>query len=347
MQAAPEISVIVPVYNVEEYIIECLDSIVTQDIDAPIEIIVVDDCGTDGSMRIVDGYKAKNSRENREIHIIHHERNGGLSAARNTGIRHSAGKYLYFMDSDDVLTSDKSLRLLHERMMKTDADLVFGEHCFWRDGKIEGKTDFYRKSGGTIKGSDEILYSYLVKWEMIACNKLIKKEFITGNSLYFPEGIYYEDNYWAFSLALKATHIEAIPEVTYNYRQRSGSITSVFSQKNYDSIVRCTEMHYRKIVGENLLEACDKNTIIRFYERFRQDMFWCAFRNLNGKGRQIKELFNTMKRYNIASLTDIWSNGKMTNRWKKRSSAFHLGRAGYLYLYLRYMKELKKLRRKQ
>lgn len=345
MTPTPEITIIIPVYNIEEYIIECLDSVVFQDIEVPLEIIVVDDCGTDRSMSLVENYQKCHSNAERNIRIIRHERNRGQSVGRNNGIKASEGNYLFFMDSDDAFFSKDSLRLLYRRIKETNADIVFGEHCFSRNDKIENTTDFYRKSGGSIKGQNEILTSYLSKWEMIPWNKLINRNFIVLNNIFFPKDIYYEDNYWAFTVALKAKHIEVIPEITYNYRQRSDSTIHTFTERHYKSIIEVVRLHYNKIVEEHLLKKENKDIIVCFYERCRQNMFRAAFLNLGGKGPEVKELFYILKQYSIVPPDAILCNKSMRIRWKKRSIAFYAGNAGYHYLCHKYKKALRKSRR--
>ena len=114
-----KISVIVPIYNVEEYIRECLDSIVNQTL-KDIEIILVDDCSTDNSGRISDEYYAKDGR----IIVIHKEKNEGALLARKTGVAHAQGRYIVFVDADDYLTSDNSLKTIYNIIEEKNVDIV-------------------------------------------------------------------------------------------------------------------------------------------------------------------------------------------------------------------------------
>ena len=98
-----KVSIIIPVYNVAPYIIRCLDSIYNQSY-PNLEVIIIDDCGTDNSMAIIDSYLTSDQHD--ITRIIHHHKNQGLSIARNTGINNANGEYLYFIDSDDYITSN-------------------------------------------------------------------------------------------------------------------------------------------------------------------------------------------------------------------------------------------------
>ncbi len=175
-----EISVIVPVYNVEKYISECIESILAQDF-VDFEIICVDDCGIDKSMDIVREYAAKDDR----IKIITHEVNKGLSASRNSGIDAARGKYIAFVDSDDWV--DKSfLTRLYEAAESSAADVV--ECGFVTVDK--NKSRKHKIDVGEYKGFIDIL-SHISR--CFICIRLWKLDFLRSNNLRFCEGIYYED----------------------------------------------------------------------------------------------------------------------------------------------------------
>lgn len=119
----PKVSIIVPVYNVSQYITKCLDSIYEQTYQN-IELILVDDCGSDDSMIIVHGYLT--SHVSIEAHIISHQKNRGLSAARNSGIEKASGEYIYFLDSDDYITPD-CIEALVKPLYHKKYDVVVGD----------------------------------------------------------------------------------------------------------------------------------------------------------------------------------------------------------------------------
>ena len=125
----PKISVVIPVYNVGSYLAECLDSVISQDF-KDIEIICVNDCSADNSLEILKKYAGKDSR----IKIVNHEYNKGLGAARNTGLRKAAGKYVFFLDSDDFLCTG-ILGKLYNKALETKADAVFSKGCAFTESR--------------------------------------------------------------------------------------------------------------------------------------------------------------------------------------------------------------------
>ena len=129
------ISIIVPIYNVEEFIVECLQSVVAQTY-RDYELILVDDCGTDGSMSVAARFASHPTLEGK-MRILRHDRNRGLSAARNTGTAAAKGKYILFLDSDDILAPD-CLQLLVEKAESTDAEMVVGNIQILNSKKQEG-----------------------------------------------------------------------------------------------------------------------------------------------------------------------------------------------------------------
>ena len=116
----PKISIIIPVYNVEKYLRECLDSCINQTL-ADIEIICVDDCSPDNSIKILEEYQAKDYR----IKIFRHEKNKNLGAARNTGIQNAIGEYVWFVDSDDYIDT-KACQILYDAIKEFNVDML----CF-------------------------------------------------------------------------------------------------------------------------------------------------------------------------------------------------------------------------
>ena len=224
-----KVSIIIPVYNVASYIEACIQSVFNQTY-KNIEIIIVDDCGIDNSMEIVEKIVSTYNGEFC-IKILHHNQNKGLSAARNTGIKKATGEYLFFLDSDDLLPNDAIQNLVYQTTKHPNIDFVIGE--------IEttgAENRSYPLLSDTYLGSNEkILKDYLLfKWNVMACNKLIKREFIITNKLYFKEGLYHEDLDFSFRLALSANSMACSKTVTYLYLIRANSITTHKSLKNYN-----------------------------------------------------------------------------------------------------------------
>ncbi len=210
-----KVSVIVPVYNVEVYLEQCLESLINQTLDE-IEIICVNDGSTDRSGAILEGYK----KEYKNIKIIN-KKNGGLSDARNYGLKHANGEYIGFIDSDDWAELDM-FEKLYNQAEKYNADIC-----------ISNYNEVYEDS---IKKVDDIEVEYPILHESSVCNKLFKREFIEKNNVLFPVGVWYEDNAFTYILLLSNPIVTNISDYLYNYRQvREGSImNSQTSPKIYD-----------------------------------------------------------------------------------------------------------------
>lgn len=223
----PKVSIIIPVYNVEPYISACLHSVMDQTYTGELECIIVDDRGTDASMEVaereVNAYSGKV-----DFKIVHREQNGGLSAARNTGIRQATGDYLYFLDSDDEITSD-CIELLAAKVASLQPDFVIGGY------RVTGTNKKYPSLNlpdGTLLQGEDIIKTYSQsKWYMMAWNKLVNRKFLTDNNLYFKEGLLHEDELWSFQLACLAQSMAVVNRETYVYKVRVGSIMNVSQNK--------------------------------------------------------------------------------------------------------------------
>ena len=210
-----KVSVIVPVYNVEVYLEQCLDSLMNQTLD-DIEIICVNDGSTDKSGEILADYKERY----KNIKIVN-KKNGGLSDARNYGLKHANGKYIGFIDSDDWAELDM-FEKLYNQAEKCNADIC-----------ISNYNEVYEDN---IKKVDDIEEEYPILHESSVCNKLFKREFIEKNNVLFPIGLWYEDNAFTYKLLLSNPVVTNISDYLYNYRKvREGSImNSQMSSKIYD-----------------------------------------------------------------------------------------------------------------
>ncbi len=213
------ISIIIPVYNVEEYIIDCLRSVVEQDV--IMEILLIDDCGRDNSIAVAQSYlEAQPKLRPEQWRIIKHEKNRGLSAARNTGMDAASGKYIYFLDSDDYLPAN-SLKSLLDKAERQKATLTIGDIELDKGGYWQLRLD----DKHLLKG-DEVLEAYIRRqWFEMAWNKLILREFLIENKLYFIEGLIHEDEVWSLRLACLQPSLACVLHETYFYRNdRVGSI---------------------------------------------------------------------------------------------------------------------------
>lgn len=217
------ISVIIPIYKVEEYLDACITSVVNQTY-SNLEIILVDDGSPDNCPQMCDEWARKDSR----IQVIH-KPNGGLSDARNAGIEISTGAYIAFVDSDDFIKPDM-LEKLHTALAKENADIAA---C----GILTCEGDKQTAWGcQNVVGAPEQIYALLYNdtaYPVAACNKLYRRS--CWETLRFPVGKTCEDAFTTYQLIHNARRIVMIPEALYCYRIRPGSImTSSFSPKKMD-----------------------------------------------------------------------------------------------------------------
>lgn len=218
-------SIIIPVYNVEPYLKECLDSVLGQTC-GDFEAVCVNDGSTDGSLSILEDYAARDSR----IRVIS-QPNGGLSAARNTGIDAAQGDYILFLDSDDWLESNT---------LRTLADGLDGEDmlCFggWRGDEVEQPTHAIFPTGWEYYNRCALdRHPFPFVCVVLRC---YRRTFLDNNRLRFREGILHEDNHFTPSACLAATKVRVIPDAFYHYRIRQGSIMTTRSLRSREDMLR-------------------------------------------------------------------------------------------------------------
>ena len=234
-------TVIIPVYNVENYLEECAGSVLSQDF-GDFEVVLVDDGSTDSSGEIADGIAAKDER----VRALHRP-NGGLSAARNTGLDVARGEYVLFVDSDDMI-EPSSLGAIAEKIEKTSRpDVVFLEaEKFYPDGATEPMGDGYRADMIDGKSADEVLkfLASCPKFPGSACTKTVKRSLIEEESLRFREGQLSEDIDFTCRLLGTANSFAYCPAPYYRYRQkREGSITDAVARPNLESLLGIIERY--------------------------------------------------------------------------------------------------------
>ena len=218
-----DISVIIPIYNVKDYVLDCLHSVANQTKKNGVECILVNDRGTDNSMEIAEEFVSSYNGMI-DFRIYHHDKNKGLSAARNSGIREAKGKYLYFLDSDDTIYPN-CLNIMFDSAEKYDADLVQGSYA----SDVPYMEQFSKHSLPLFSDNHPFIKRTLLNYDVnpvMAQNRLVKKNIIVDNNLFFKEGIIHEDHYWTFFLAKVINRICFIKDKTYYYRQTIGSITN-------------------------------------------------------------------------------------------------------------------------
>lgn len=228
-----KISVIIPIYNVALYVEECLRSVLEQDYE-DLEIIIVDDCGTDNSMELVENMVLNSSRD---ISILRHHSNKGLSAARNTGIRQATGDYLFFLDSDDYIEPYCLSCLAQIAGIYPEADMVYGSSKAIPERPIPedivSRTDLNVFYDDRRKIKKMILsYSLL---PIGIWNRLIKRKWLLEYQLFFKEGIVYEDNHWDFFAAKCVRRIALCKKNIHYYRFNPNGISYTQFHKRLES----------------------------------------------------------------------------------------------------------------
>lgn len=236
----PSVSIIVPVYNVEPYVEDCIRSVMRQTYNGPMECIIVDDCGTDNSMAVVKRTIAEYNGTI-EFTILHHEHNRGLSAARNTGMEAATGDYLLFLDSDDELADD-CLERLTEALEKDWYDMVVGDASRFEKNSAN---QWHKITSKELNISEDILLrspmtlnTLGIKWKWSAWGKLYRKNFVSNNNLSFKEGLLFEDILWGFKNACLASSIFLLNKSIYKYKYREGSILHPFDiRKKIEALI--------------------------------------------------------------------------------------------------------------
>lgn len=252
------ISIIVPVYNVAPYIERCLRSVMGQTYTGDVECLLVDDCGNDDSMtiaeRMIGAYKGPI-----QFRILLHEHNRGLSAARNTGTDAAIGDYIFYLDSDDELTTDCIEKLANPLIEDKTIEMVMGNRIVRSDCN---SIFVPYKKGSKLHDEDvissEAVRSYLFdRWEYKGnvWNKLIKKKFLIHNQLFFKEGLLFEDLLWNFYVMKYLSHLCVISDVTYIYLKRPNSIMTGTSREK--------ELRHKKMIYEEIANNLTVDDSIR------------------------------------------------------------------------------------
>lgn len=284
------VSVIIPVYNVEAYLSECVNSVLNQTY-RNIEVILVDDGSPDNCPQMCDEFALKDSR----VKVVHKD-NGGLSSARNAGIKVSTGEYIMFLDSDDYWSDNDVLEGVVNTAMSTNSDIVcFGYKEYFSDKNTYAKgvgEDALSASVENGKVNIRKMFSYGV-FVSSSCVKAVKADVIKDNSIYFVEKITSEDVDWSARLLLKTDRITVFPRSFYIYRQREGSIVHTIKYENLkmlaENIERC--LSYSENVEDEDLLINYNNYVAYQYICFLRVALLCE------NDPRTKELLKDMKKY--------------------------------------------------
>ncbi|MDR1698483.1 MAG: glycosyltransferase [Prevotellaceae bacterium] len=234
-----KVSVVIPIYKVEQYLDECLQNVLSQTYE-DLEIILVDDGSPDNCPQLCDEYAQRDNR----IKVIH-KKNGGLSDARNAGLKAATGNYILFLDSDDYWC-DKNLiaGLTNEINKNLSTDIVlFRRKDFYENSNRSSESPHFDTDFVNGKSRNDV-FRYLLEnqlFNMSACFQIIRRELLISNELFFEKGQLGEDLDWSFRLWLQAKNIRAINTIGYCYRHRTDSITTTYSIQNVEDFVTVLE----------------------------------------------------------------------------------------------------------
>lgn len=230
-----KVSIIIPVYNVEKYLHECVDSILRQTY-RDIEVLLVDDGSPDNCPTLCDEYARRDSRV-----VAYHKPNGGLSDARNYGLERAKGEYIVFADSDDFWQKDTFLaELVEELDWSPECDFIgFNISYFYEKTKTYKNWVPYNENVSGSQPKEE-----KIRWmvnsgtiPMSACSKILRRKILEQHHIHFIKGIYGEDILWFMELLDRCNNFKLINKYVYAYRQGVvGSITNSFSRKKVEDL---------------------------------------------------------------------------------------------------------------
>lgn len=228
------VSVIIPVFKVEQYIQRCLESVIAQDCDGfSIECIIVDDCSPDRSIAIAEKLIATNQRDDITFVIIHHDVNKGISAARNTGIKAAKGDFIYLIDSDDHIMEQTLKSMVSYYLKYPYVDMVMGNSLCIGVNYLTN-TEVTNNSSSPFLLDDKVSMWRLLltrSFDHHAWNKLIRRSFILEHDLFFDEGVIYEDIPWTYRVMSCLSSVLLVPGLMYLYEYNPSSIIHTTPQK--------------------------------------------------------------------------------------------------------------------
>lgn len=291
----PKMSIIIPVYNVEKYLKQCLDSVVNQNFDN-YEIICVNDGSTDNSLDILKEYHKKYDN----FKIIN-STNKGLGAARNLGITKASGDYVFFIDSDDWI-EDNALSILYEKIEEQNLDMLFFQIKNYEDNSGRFYTDkIYDLDCLIDLNLDNKIFTHektknvLFEIPVVAYSKIYKRSLIEKNNIIFKENYYFEDHDFFYNFYFKAKKVGFLKQYILNRRRRVDSITGSFNEKQMDIIK----------VSDDIIEIFKENKLYDLYKKelinhkFEDVMYW-----FNKTPLEFKEIFFNKIKYSFKAFDE-------------------------------------------
>lgn len=276
-----KVSIIIPVYNTGPYIEQCLKSVINQTY-KNLEIICIDDCGCDDSIKIVEKYKKKY----RKIRILYNEKNKGLAITRNVGVKNSTGEYIFFLDSDDYLNLDTIEKLVKKQKVGNYDLVVSHTNVFLSNNKdpnlvkvFHNKQKYFntRDKATRFTVSENNFQDILASLSVISCGKLYKKSFLSSNNIwYINQNIWHEDDGFNLKVLSSFPKIIVVNDVGVNYRIRESSIVTAsnshtklykkFMTTSLNDAFSYIKNHMDKISADKLIKFTKTSpTYIRLY----------------------------------------------------------------------------------
>lgn len=226
-------SVIIPAFNVAPYIEECIQSAIDQTCQ-DFEVIVVDDCSTDGTAEIVESFNDD------RVRLIRNPSNRGVSYSRNVGIREARGGYIALLDSDDAFALNR-LEVFSRYIEQEQPDLIFDDLLYFRDGEPETGVSAFSIRAITAREVGQLGYAEFVGKDLAILKGAIRKAFLTERSITYAEGHNVGEDFAFYSdVFLSGAKARFIPEALYLYRQRELSLATTVSTDYYTSLIETT-----------------------------------------------------------------------------------------------------------
>lgn len=293
-------SIIIPVYNVEPFLRECLDSVLTQTCQ-DYEIIIVNDGSSDNSMQVFDQWVAVNDLSSVSYRLIS-QTNQGLSAARNVGIAAATGDYLIFLDSDDVLGKD-ALEVLKERIDQINPDvLAFNAELWYSEENIYEQHYFNRKVDAVHSSGIEYLCSFVRQHHYgpaAACFYCIRRSVLIDNDLWFEKGLICEDALFVPQMLVRAKgNVVEIAQTLYFYRMRHGSICHVGSLKKAKDLWYIARYHDVFMKTNNLPRDLRRDVVYNNAMLSLRNYGWVRIRPP------------------FSAVWLVWKNASLSRKWK-------------------------------
>lgn len=289
-----DLSIIIPVYNVENYLNECLDTIYSLNENITKEVILVNDGSTDNSLEILKNYKEKFRKET----ILIEKENGGLSSARNAGLEVAKGEYIIFIDSDDFINNNELEKLFYEIKIN-NLDIIQGNGNYIYEN-LEKKVISQDKEDSAIyDGLNYLKYKMKRKdLKVEVWTYIYSRKFLNSNNIKFKERLLHEDEYFTMLALSRAKKVMYINKQFYLYRQRSGSIMQNKTEKN---IKHCM------YIIDTLIDYANENKISNKYWNMKLiSLFWGIVKQDNCYNEDVYRKLMRLSKKTLKSRTQLW-----------------------------------------